>query len=107
MKYATAVGYYFFESMKNAFSVMYVAEKIFRNFVGENFLTKFKCCSYLETNPNETWFDQTACFIPSFFQDLQIEVLSEIFAHNLLSAITAEKTSFRIYGLEKKLITNN
>ena len=27
MKYATAVGYYFFESMKNAFSVMYVAEK--------------------------------------------------------------------------------
>ena len=41
MKYATAVGYYFFESMKNAFSVMYVAEKIFRNFVGENFLNKF------------------------------------------------------------------
>ena len=40
MKYATAVGYYFFESMKNTFSVMYVAEKIFRNFVGENFLNK-------------------------------------------------------------------
>ena len=40
MKYATVVGYYFFKSMENAFSVMYVAEKISRNFVSENVLNK-------------------------------------------------------------------
>ena len=40
MKYDTVVGYYFFESMENAFSMMHVSEKISRNFVGESFLNK-------------------------------------------------------------------
>ena len=96
------VGYYFFEFLENDFSVMYVTGKISKNFACENFFKhSLHSWSYLETHPNEKWFDQIAYFLTLSFQDLQIEVLSKIFAHNLSSAIIAAKTSFRIYGLEQ------